>query len=87
MESPIIGSPQASTLVDGIGILSMIGIGMDDGGAPVMVGRAIEGRLMREGRESSQSIAGGRSRSLRILFEGGSSWLAAPRKRVRMEGV
>lgn len=82
----ISGRPKESTLDAGITISSMTGIGIDDGGAPVMVGRAIEGRLMSDGSESSQRIAAGRSRSLRMLFEGRSSWLGSPRKRVGMEG-
>ena len=51
-----------------------------------MVGRAIDGKLMSDGRDSSHMIAGGRSRSLRMSFEGMSSRLGSPRRRVGMEG-
>ena len=41
----IIGRPKASTLDGGVGIMSTLGSGMENGGGPVIAGNPIEGKL------------------------------------------
>ena len=54
----IIGSPKESTLEGGVGIISMLGAGMENGGGPVIVGNAIEGRPI-DGRVKSGRVTEG----------------------------
>lgn len=80
----IIGRPKESTLDRGTRISSLLGIGMENGGGPVIVGNTID-RKVSEGWPRSGRIVEGIMRSLR-MFEGRPSWVGLPRARLGTEG-
>ncbi len=55
----MIGSPKESTLDGGVGIISMPGAGMENGGGPVVVGNATGGKLV-DGRVNSGKVTEGK---------------------------